>query len=142
MGGSGQGWGSSFLTVFILLVIMGSDTPQCLPRIIAGPVISSISGTFSQTVINQVSSPPFPPSWWKRRHREVRPLSQRHTADAGKMGCFASDRLVWDGGSNPIPLGGRPLSLPWLGGPAPHSWTSAFLEALGAFQGGLLITAG
>lgn len=58
------------------------------------------------------------------------------------MGCFALDALVWDGGSFLAPGGEGPRSLPWLGGPASGSWPPAFLEALGAFQGGLLITLG
>lgn len=102
---AGPGEASLLLTVFILSVIMGSDTPRCLLRIIAGPVISSISRTFSQTVINQVSLPPCPPSRWKPRHREVRLLSQHHTANR-RMGCFALSPLVWDRVSFPIPLGG------------------------------------
>lgn len=117
---AGLGEASSLLTVFILSVIMGSDTPRCLLGIIAGPVISSISRTFTQTVINQVSLPPCPPSWWKPRHREMRLLSQHHTANSTRRGCFAPNSLGWEGGvPSPFHLGGA--SEPAMaGGPCPQ----------------------
>lgn len=72
----------------------------------------------------------------------MRPLSQHQTADVGRMACFAPNSLVWDGGFFSVPLSEEPLSLPWLGGPAPSSQPPAFPEAPVAFQGGLVNTAG
>lgn len=58
---------------------------------------------------------------------------------------FAPNSQVWDGvggGSAPLPPKAEPLSLLQLVGPVhPHSGPPALLGALGAFQGGLLITA-
>lgn len=108
---------------------MGSDTPQYLPRIIAGPVICSISGTFAQTLINQVSPPPCPPSWWKPRHREARPLSQGHTAGGGSMNCFAPPPQERMGPPSlfHLELGG-PLNLPGLGAPCLQFLAPALLQ--------------